>query len=291
MRQPRDDGLPTGTIIGGMDSRERWRLVLSAPLSGPENMALDEAILESVVAGDSLPTLRLYSWEPPCLSLGYAQPYADADLGRLRKLEWGLVRRPTGGRAILHTEELTYSVAVPERHPLMVGGVLPSYQRLSRGLLAALANLSLEPEVQPAAGDSEPDRSNPICFQVSSAYEITVGGRKLIGSAQVRRRGGVLQHGSLPLSGDIGRVCAGLHFADEAQRAVAAEALRQRATTVEACLGRRLDWETAARAFAVGFGREVSLVLEDRPVSSEELRRTAELNRERYANPDWTGRL
>ncbi len=177
-----------------MKEAERWRLVLSPPLSGPENMALDEALLESIVDGESPPTLRLYSWEPPCLSLGFAQPHTDADPARLRSLGWDLDRRPTGGRAILHIDELTYAVAVPESHPLMAGGVLPSYQRLSRGLLAALAQLALAPEVQPTTPRSEPEQSNPICFQVPSAYEITVGGRKLIGSAQVRRRAAVLQH-------------------------------------------------------------------------------------------------
>ncbi len=274
-----------------MAARELWRLVLSPPLPGPENMALDEAILEAVVEGVAPPTLRLYAWDPPCLSLGFAQPHKDADRLRLERQGWGLVRRPTGGRAILHVDELTYAVAVPERHPLMAGGVLPSYQRLSRALLAGLAALSLEPELQPAADDAGDDRGNPICFQAPSAYEITVGGRKLIGSAQVRRRRGVLQHGSLPLHGDIGRVCAGLTFESEAARAAAAGTLRLRATTVEACLGRSVEWTAAAEALTAGFGRELVLALEASPLLPRELRRQGELTRDRYANSAWTERV
>jgi len=274
-----------------MDSTNHWRVVVAGPLSGPQNMALDEAILESVVAGDSPPTLRLYAWAPPCLSLGYAQPHSDVDEPRLRRLGWDLVRRPTGGRAILHIDELTYSVAAPERHPLMAGGVLPSYQRLSRGLLAALDELGLEAQVQPAAGEGEAERSNPICFQAPSAYEITVGGRKLIGSAQVRRRAGVLQHGSLPLSGDIGRVCLALRFADEEARSQAAKTLGRRATTVQACLGRTVEWADAAQAFITGFSRALELRFDEQSLSDEEWRRADELTSARYTAPGWTRRL
>ena len=91
-----------------------WRLLLSEPLSGPENMALDEALLENVGRGMAAPTLRLYAWRPPCLSLGYAQPVGDVDQTALAEHQWDVVRRPTGGRAILHTDELTYAVIAPQ---------------------------------------------------------------------------------------------------------------------------------------------------------------------------------
>src|SRR2546423_5590703 len=103
-----------------MDDRT-WRLVVHSACDGATNMAIDEAILESVGAGHAPPTLRFYSWQPACLSLGYAQHIRDADLDRLRANGWGLVRRPTGGRAILHTDELTYSITLPEAHPIMAG--------------------------------------------------------------------------------------------------------------------------------------------------------------------------
>src|SRR5579859_7797477 len=103
---------------------ERWRLIVDSPCDGPTNMAIDEAILEAVGRGDSLPTLRLFAWEPACLSLGYAQPAADVDRDRLTARGWDVVRRMTGGRAILHTDELTYGVALPHDHLLVMGTIL-----------------------------------------------------------------------------------------------------------------------------------------------------------------------
>jgi lipoate-protein ligase A len=179
-----------------MDSN-LWRLMLDPPSDGARNMAVDEALLEETAAGRSLPTLRLYAWDPPTLSLGFAQPAADCDREALKRLGWGLVRRPTGGRAILHTDELTYSITAPESHPLMQGGVLESYRRLSLGLLAGLRLLGVDVQADP--GQRGRAAGNPVCFEIPSQYEISAGGRKLIGSAQARRLGGVLQHGAFPL--------------------------------------------------------------------------------------------
>ena len=120
-----------------------WRLLLSPFADGPANMAVDEAILQANAAGSRLPTLRFFGWTPPCLSLGYGQRAADVDLQRLAALGYDLVRRPTGGRAILHTDELTYSVIAPRDEPRVSGGVLESYQQLSAGLLAGLHHLGL----------------------------------------------------------------------------------------------------------------------------------------------------
>src|SRR3989337_4154135 len=94
-----------------------WRLVITPPARGAWNMALDESILEQIGRGASLPTLRLYAWDPACLSLGHAQPFADVDMTRLKERGWEVVRRATGGRAILHTDELTYSVIAPNDEP------------------------------------------------------------------------------------------------------------------------------------------------------------------------------
>src|SRR6185503_17032916 len=175
-----------------------WRLLLTRPARGAWNMALDQAILEHIGRGQSLPTLRLYAWEPACLSLGHAQPFADVDVNRLKARGWEVVRRATGGRAILHTDELTYSVIAPNEEPRVAGSVPESYNRLAQALLLAVKNLELPVESKEgkANGNSTP---NPVCFEVPSAYEITVDGKKLIGSAQARKKEGVLQHGSLPL--------------------------------------------------------------------------------------------
>ena len=267
---------------------DRWRLILSPPLPGADNMALDESLLESVAAQRQPPTLRLYRWEPACLSLGHAQPAEDADRERTQALGWHLVRRTTGGRAILHTDELTYSVTAPIDHPLLAGGVLSSYRRLSQGLVAGLRLLGVQADTAPSRSLSVSDRMNPVCFEAPSAYEITAEGRKLIGSAQLRRVAGVLQHGSLPLGGDLGRICEVLFYREQADRAAAAARVRQRATTLEQLLGRRVPWEQAAESLAEGFAQALGLHWKNAEASDEEQARALTLRSERFAADDWT---
>ncbi len=262
---------------------------------------MDEAILEHIHRGESLPTLRLYAWEPACLSLGHAQSFKDVDMERVKANGWEVVRRVTGGRAILHTDELTYSVAGSAEEPVLAGGVLESYNRLAQALLYAIRELGLPVEIKEHVLDGQPAalNLNPVCFEVPSTYEITVDGKKLIGSAQARKKEGVLQHGSLPLTGDLTRICQALIFADEAARENAAQRLLARAVTVESVTGAKTDWETAAQAFVKGFEAQLGIRFQRGEVpplfggkmSQSELKRADELVREKYANPLWTERI
>jgi lipoate-protein ligase A len=268
----------------------QWRLLITPPARGAWNMALDEAILEHIGRGESIPTLRLYAWEPACLSLGHAQPYSDVDMNRLQARGWEVVRRITGGRAILHTDELTYSVIAPNDEPVIAGTVLQAYNRLAQALLLAVKNLELPVEMQEGqANDSA--SSNPVCFEVPSTYEITVDGKKLIGSAQARKKEGVLQHGSLPLSGNLARICEALVFESEPARAEASRRLLARAATVESALGRAPSWETAARAFIHAFEAQLGLNVKREQLSESESKRTDELVKEKYNHPSWTERV
>jgi len=254
-------------------------------------MAVDEAMLEHIGRGESLATLRLYAWDPPCLSLGYAQPFADVDVARLRERGWDVVRRPTGGRAILHTDELTYSVTAPPDEPRVAGSVLESYNRLARALLAAVRLLGVPVEMNqhlPSIGNGS---AGPVCFEVPSAYEITVQGKKLVGSAQARRKTGVLQHGTLPLTGDLARITEALVFADETARTRAAASLLERATTVETALGRSLSLDRANQAFVSAFQSELGITFQPGGLSPSEQTRAEQLVREKYAHPAWTERV
>jgi lipoate-protein ligase A len=250
-------------------------------------MAVDEAILEAVGRGESLPTLRLYAWEPACLSLGYAQPFTDVDLPRLRARGWEVVRRPTGGRAVLHTDELTYSVIAPLDEPRVSGTVLESYNRLAKALVEALSLLVLPVEIQEYADVPAVQNKNPVCFEVPSTYEITVGGKKLVGSAQARRKEGVLQHGSLPLTSDLTRILQVLVFPDEVARSRAAERLMKRATTVETALGRAVTWDEAAQAFRTAFSKVLALSLQDADLSPAEEKHAGKLVTSKYAHTNW----
>ncbi|BAJ63126.1 lipoate--protein ligase family protein [Anaerolinea thermophila] len=269
-----------------------WRLLISPPARGAWNMAVDEALMEFCARGESHPVLRLYAWEPPCLSLGQAQPVGDVHRTRLAEKGWNLVRRPTGGRAILHTDELTYAVIAPATHEIMSGGLLESYMRISRFLLKALDHLAV-----PAVSQKEyplPEGANPkgpVCFEVPSNYEITVNGKKLIGSAQFRRKESVLQHGSLPLYGDLTRITLALNHTDEEQRQQSATRLLERAITLEQALGRIVTWQEAADAFIQAFAETFGVTWEIRPLTSHELARVAQLEKEKYAHPSWTERV
>jgi len=275
-----------------------WRLIYTPVSNGKWNMAVDEAILEAVGRKDVLPTLRLYSWEPPCLSLGYAQPVADVSLEALRERCWDLVRRPTGGRAILHTDELTYSVCGSSQDPRLAGGVLRSYRVLSRALLGALSLLGIDAEARekPAPASRREDQAslpdpNPVCFEEPSDYEITVNGKKLVGSAQVRRKDAVLQHGSLPLYGDITRIVQVLSLPDGSDREEASQRLLACATSVEQILGKSITWETAAQAFVASFQEILNLDFQNEYLTSSEISRAETLMRGKYTSWNWTGRI
>lgn len=266
----------------------QWRVIYDQPTTGARNMARDEAILKAVSSGESPPTLRFYDWHPACLSLGYGQRAREADLDRLHARGWDIVRRATGGRAILHVDEVTYSLALPIDHPLAAGGVIESYRRISTGLAAGLRSLGLQIEAAQIDGDVP---VTPVCFETPSHYEITFAGRKLIGSAQVRRRNGLLQHGSLPLYGDLTRICDALVYPDEDARTAAKYQLTAHALTLaEALGGNALDWQTVADALAWGFTAAFDVSLARGELTPGELADADRFENEMYGCAEWTFR-
>ncbi|TVR18574.1 MAG: lipoate--protein ligase family protein [Anaerolineaceae bacterium] len=267
----------------------QYRLITDQPTTGRRNMAIDEAIMNAVIAGSSPPTIRFYAWSPACLSLGYGQRAADADIERLQKRGWDVVRRATGGRAILHAHEMTYSVTVPDSHPLAEGGIIESYRRISEALRRGLVALGLR-----TGAERKKERlrdTGPVCFEVPSHYEITIGdGRKLIGSAQLRRRGGLLQHGTLPLHGDVTDICDGLQFASAAARDMAKLSVRQRAATLQDALGVIVRWEDAVTAMTDAFAEIFDADLTPADLSGAELAEAETLAMQVYGAESWTFR-
>lgn len=268
----------------------QWRLLHTPPAKGAWNMAVDTAILEAIGEGSVPPTLRFYGWQPPCLSLGYAQPIADIDTHQLQENGWGLVRRPTGGKAILHADEVTYAVIGPNEEPRLQGGVLESYQRLSMGLLFGLERLGLPIQVVTnPQGASDEDQA--ICFQIPSDFEITIQGKKLIGSAQARKKEGVLQHGTLPLHGDLTRITRVLSFENEEARKQAGERLLEKAVTVAMISDDPISWEKATQSLTAGFEKALNIEFKEGELTPSELNRAEELMVETYQNPSWTYRI
>lgn len=249
--------------------KQHIRVLRDPALDGATNMAIDEAIMREVGAGKQPATLRLYRWSPPALSLGYSQPHSDVNLRALSEHGWDLVRRPTGGRAILHADELTYSFCGAPDGPYFSGGVLESYRRLSRGLVHGLRLLGLAVRVRPAPSQASRNE-NPVCFEVPGAFELIVSRRKICGSAQVRRKDAVLQHGTLPLEGDLSRIIAVLNIDGPSQSDTARARLLARAATVSDLLGRPLSWEQAAHAVQDGFSSALGVEVVEGELSAGE---------------------
>jgi len=187
-----------------------WRLVLDGDHSGAENMARDVAMLEAVIAGKVPPTLRLYGWSPPCLTLGRHQVDDAADEKFCRRRGIGIVRRPTGGRAVLHHLELTYAVAAPLGQGTLPRALQDAYRTVCSALVVAVRSFGIDAEL--TGGDvnlSLPGpRTKVPCFEAPAGGEVVVAGRKLIGSSMRARQGHILQHGAILLDWD-GRLQAG----------------------------------------------------------------------------------
>ncbi len=271
---------------------EKWdfRLLLSESQTGPWNMAIDEGIMNHIGAGDSPPTIRLYRWHPACLSLGLAQPVSDVNGLNLKKLGWDLVRRPTGGRAILHTDELTYAVIASAKHPLMAGSLLESYQRISQALLYAMHLLGVPAVATPEEQVQTRQQPKPICFEVPSNYEITCNGKKLIGSAQSRRNDAILQHGAIPISGDISRIVLALSATSQENEDNLRNKVLQRATTIKSILNRVISWEACSQAVISGFN-SIGINFIPGELSELETLSIKQLHAEKYANSEWTNRI
>lgn len=184
---------------------ERWRLIRSSPLRGGMNMAVDDVLLDEVASGRSAPVLRLYRWNSPTLTLGYGQRVEGrVDTATCRELGIEVVRRPTGGRAVLHDREATYAVISPERTTVFPGGVIGNYRVIAGVLESVVQSFGLAPEFAPVRGKGGGEGTN--CFLAPSACELLLQGRKMTGSAQRRSAGAFLQHGSIPVEMDLERL-------------------------------------------------------------------------------------
>jgi lipoate-protein ligase A len=272
-----------------VSDRLPFRLIIDRGwLRGSTNMARDEAILRAVSAGQQAPTLRLYGWQPPFISLGLSQRMSTVDVAACARDNVGIVRRPTGGLAILHTDELTYSMTLPIAHPIAAGDVMTSYRRIARAIIAALQSLGVSQAHADAVAKAD-KATSPVCFEAPSDYEVmsapkSAGGKKLVGSAQWRRVDGVLQHGSLPLFGDIGRVCAYLIGAPPAA------AVREHAATLSDVLGRAVTWDEVAQVFAKACADTLGIDFTHADLSPIEMTYEQELLAHKYGSDVWNKR-
>jgi len=248
------------------------RLIDDGDLPGALNMARDVALLEQVAAGAAPTTVRLYGWAPPCLSLGRNQPLSCADLEFCRRWRLDVVRRPTGGRAVLHHLELTYSVTAALGRDGLPRAVQEAYRTVCAGLVRACRQLGVEVSLTPGEVNLAlpGPRTAVPCFQAPAGGEVVVGRRKLIGSAMRVRHGAMLQHGAILLGWDGELQAGAMGLESDAE-------LRTQVTTLEAELGRSPDRASVCRAVVQGLEAELEITLEPGGLSEVESARELEL--------------
>jgi lipoate-protein ligase A len=232
----------------------KWRLIESEPNLGVYNMSVDEELLARAQAGEQVPVLRFYTWDPAAVSIGRFQKIEEAvnaDACKRRGID--IVRRITGGRAVLHDRELTYSIIARTDDPFFPTTVLGAYKRIAAGLLQGLKNLGISAEMVSRSGRHatlvKKNSKDPACFSSPSWYEIVVNNRKIIGSAQRRLSGAFLQHGSILMDFDT---------------ALEAEVIRgggsgDCVTTIRKELGKAVPLDDVKQAFVKGFSEELGM--------------------------------
>jgi lipoate-protein ligase A len=236
-----------------------WDFLNTGFHPGAFNMDLDRSLADRLLKGEGNPTLRVYAWDPPAISIGYNQSMDDFDTRKLREAGVDIVRRPTGGRAILHAHELTYSVVMKTENRTL----REIYRLINEALLRGLCVLGIDARLVDATDSVEAMYRNPSsipCFASSSKSEIQFNGRKLLGSAQRRYGDVVLQHGSLLLGPQHQRLMEFLSRPPERQ---AEESLSARAIDAETILGRDVTFEEAAAAVKLGFERLPGVVFSE----------------------------
>ena len=277
----------------------KWRLIKDGYHNGFMNMAIDEAIMIAHREGLVSPTIRFYQWSPPAVSLGYFQDLKkEIDIDACQDMGVDIVRRPTGGKAVLHDKELTYSFVIKEDHPLVNDSILETYKKISGGIIKGLSCLGVKAELVPVREKLKNDSLNKekiskilhpdiksICFSVPSQYEVQVNGKKIVGSAQVRKGGIVLQHGSLLIKLEKDKLFSVFNFPSVQVR----EKLKSRfnATSLEEILKKRIDFSELSEILPRGFEEEFGVKLVEGKLTEQEEKVSKDLFENKYSTYEW----
>ncbi|MDA7026979.1 biotin/lipoate A/B protein ligase family protein [Bacillus sp. CLL-7-23] len=272
--------------------KETWRFINSGKQSPAFNMALDEALLYWHSQNQIPPTIRFYGWNPATLSVGYFQNIEkEVNLEAVKKYGLGFVRRPTGGRGVLHDQELTYSVIVSEEHPEMPKTVTEAYRVISEGVLEGFRELGLEayfaiPRTEKEKQSVKNPRSS-VCFDAPSWYELVVEGRKVAGSAQTRQKGVILQHGSILLDLDEDMLFDLFLYKNDRMRERLQRNFKQKAVAINQLSSQKVNIEEAVLAFKKGFEKGLNINLQPYELTQEEMRFVGDLAEKKYASDEW----
>lgn len=243
---------------------ETWHFMNTGSHHPYYNMALDEALLNFVSRGEIDPVVRFYTWNPPTLSIGYFQRLSkEIDIEKVKEKGYGLVRRQTGGRGVLHDKELTYSVIVPEAHPDMPQTVTEAYRVISGGLLEGFKSLGFDAHFAVPRSKEEREKlkqpRSSVCFDAPSWYELVVEGKKIAGSAQTRQKGVILQHGSILQDVDIDDLFDMFIFKNERLKAKMKGAFVEKAVAINDLSNETITLAQMEVAFKEGFKKALDI--------------------------------
>lgn len=260
-----------------------WRFIDTGVNDGFMNMAIDDAVLDAHLQGRCAPTFRVYRWSPPALTLGQFQDLeTEVDIDRCAEKGVDVVRRLTGGRAVLHQDELTYSVVASDQAGFP-RSLVESYLLINRGLIATYRLLGVEVSLEAHA--NEPTCA--ACFSSAGLADLTYRGRKLCGSAQFRKDDALLQHGSLPITFDAQAFFSLLRFPSEAARHRAQAAYGLKATSLREISGNGTGYRQLRAALLAGFEEALGIVLRAEPLTPEEWDLARQLAVEKYGSYGW----
>ncbi|TAK37128.1 MAG: lipoate--protein ligase family protein [Chloroflexota bacterium] len=257
-----------------------FRLILCDELEGRWNMALDEAMM--TLAEPDVITVRLYGWASPCISIGHFQTIPRAvDLDSCRQMQLPIVRRPTGGRAVLHEQQIAYALVCSTSNPLAEGKTIDAYRRISQILVRGLELLGKRPALAPRTPGAPRTVTATLqaCLQMHAQHELLLDGKKLSGSAQLRRDGALLQHGFLMLEFNPQRTARALRGKDSASLA---RQLESHATSLRAALGRTSTFVEVRHALADAFQEALGPATGGASLSEAETTLATWLLNERY---------
>lgn len=273
---------------------ETWNFINSGSHDPFYNMAMDEALLNFVSRGEIDSVIRFYTWDPATLSIGYFQRLKkEIDIEKVKEKGYGLVRRQTGGRGVLHDKELTYSVIVPESHPNMPKTVTEAYRVISQGLLEGFKLLGFDAYFAVPKSKEEREKlkqpRSSVCFDAPSWYELVVEGRKIAGSAQTRQKGVILQHGSILKDIDIDDLFDMFIFKNDRLKDKMKQAFVDKAVAINDISDKTISIEEMEVAFEKGFQKGLNINFKPLELTKEQQAEVKELA-EKYKSEEWTYR-
>ena len=251
---------------------EKWRLLKTENYTASKNMAIDRAVLFANSENKVPPTVRFFTWSPPAISIGYFQSLEEeVDLDVCKNLGVDYVRRITGGGAVFHDKELTYSIVIPESHPQIPKNIMESYGRICGAIIKGLKQMGIDSKYIPI-------------------NDIVTDRKKISGNAQTRKARTVLQHGTILVDVDVDKMFSLLKVPNEKIKDKMIADVKERVTSIKHILGRNISFNDAAEAMKIGFEEEFNVELINGSLTEEEIKLSKKFEKELFSSKDWNHR-